>query len=75
MRSALNHLPDAHREALLLVGVQSLSYEKAARICGIAVGTMKSRVSRARAFLLGYLRMDAADGLGVDARMLAAMPG
>jgi len=36
------------REALLLVGAQGLSYEEAAAICDIPVGTMKARVSRAR---------------------------
>ncbi|GBR25394.1 DNA-directed RNA polymerase sigma-E/Sigma-24/FecI [Kozakia baliensis NRIC 0488] len=41
-------LPDIFREALILVGAQELSYEEAAQICGVAVGTMKARVSRAR---------------------------
>jgi RNA polymerase sigma-70 factor (ECF subfamily) len=36
------------REALLLVGASGLGYEQAAAICGCAVGTVKSRVSRAR---------------------------
>ncbi len=36
------------REALILVGAQGLSYEEAARICGVPPGTMKARVSRAR---------------------------
>ncbi|QNT78587.1 sigma factor [Entomobacter blattae] len=36
------------REALILVGGQQLSYEEAARICGIGIGTFKARVSRAR---------------------------
>jgi RNA polymerase sigma-70 factor, ECF subfamily len=39
------------REAIILVGAQELSYEEAARICAIPVGTMKARVSRARAQL------------------------
>ncbi|AQS89207.1 RNA polymerase subunit sigma-24 [Neoasaia chiangmaiensis] len=41
-------LPDILREALILVGAQELSYEEAARVCDVAVGTMKARVSRAR---------------------------
>jgi RNA polymerase sigma-70 factor (ECF subfamily) len=36
------------REALVLVGAQGLSHEEAAAICGVPVGTMKARVSRAR---------------------------
>ncbi len=41
-------LPPLLREALVLVGAQELSYEEAASICGVPVGTMKARVSRAR---------------------------
>ncbi|WP_419731243.1 sigma-70 family RNA polymerase sigma factor [Lichenicola sp.] len=41
-------LPPLLREALVLVGAQELSHEEAATICGVPVGTMKARVSRAR---------------------------
>jgi RNA polymerase sigma-70 factor (ECF subfamily) len=41
-------LPPLLREALVLVGAQGLSYEEAAVICGVPVGTIKARVSRAR---------------------------
>jgi RNA polymerase sigma-70 factor (ECF subfamily) len=41
-------LPPLLREALVLVGAQELSYDEAAVICGVPVGTMKARVSRAR---------------------------
>lgn len=41
-------LPPLLREALVLVGAQQLTHEEAARICGVPVGTMKARVSRAR---------------------------
>ena len=41
-------LPPLLREALVLVGAQELSHEEAAAICGVPVGTMKARVSRAR---------------------------
>ena len=47
-RAALRKLPDQHREALILVGAAGLSYEEAAEICGCALGTIKSRVNRAR---------------------------
>jgi RNA polymerase sigma-70 factor (ECF subfamily) len=48
LRRALGMLPDEQREALILIGAGGLSYEEAAEICGAAVGTIKSRVSRAR---------------------------
>ena len=44
-------LPPSLREALLLVGAQELSHEEAAAICGVPAGTMRARVSRARAQL------------------------
>jgi RNA polymerase sigma-70 factor (ECF subfamily) len=54
-RAALDRLAPDHREALILVGASGLSYEEAARLCGCAVGTMKSRVNRARAKLAEML--------------------
>lgn len=48
LRRALAMLPDDQREALILIGAGGLSYEEASQICGVAVGTVKSRVSRAR---------------------------
>ena len=48
LRSALARLPEDQREALILVGASGFSYEEAAEICGCAVGTIKSRVNRAR---------------------------
>jgi len=48
LRNALARLPDDQREALILVGASGFSYEEAAGICGCAVGTIKSRVNRAR---------------------------
>ena len=50
-RTALAKLKDEQREALLLVGASGFSYEEAAQMCGVAVGTMKSRTNRARAQL------------------------
>jgi RNA polymerase sigma-70 factor (ECF subfamily) len=48
LRMALAALPTDQREALILVGAGGMSYEEAAAICNCAVGTVKSRVSRAR---------------------------
>lgn len=51
----LAKLPPAQREALLLVAGQGMTYEAAAALLGTQTGTMKSRVSRARAFLAAAL--------------------
>ncbi|MBC9178374.1 sigma-70 family RNA polymerase sigma factor [Pseudoroseomonas ludipueritiae] len=48
---ALQTLPLPQREALILVGAHGLSHEEAAIICAVPVGTVKARVSRARAAL------------------------
>ncbi|MEZ5938537.1 MAG: sigma-70 family RNA polymerase sigma factor [Hyphomonadaceae bacterium] len=48
IRNAMNLLSADQREALILVGAGGMSYEEAASVCGCAVGTVKSRVSRAR---------------------------
>ncbi len=55
-REALKALPPEQREALILVGASGFSYEEAARICGCAVGTIKSRVNRARGRLAEILQ-------------------
>ena len=55
LQQALRKLPDEHREALILVGAAGLTYEEAAQICGCALGTIKSRVNRARTRLLKIL--------------------
>ena len=55
VRHALRHLSDDHREAIVLVGASGMSYDEAAEICGVAVGTMKSRVNRARGALENVL--------------------
>ena len=54
-RAAMAKLAPDHREALILVGASGMSYEEAAQVCGCAVGTMKSRVNRARGRLADLL--------------------
>ena len=54
-------LPTEQREALILVGAGGFAYEEAAEICGCAVGTVKSRVSRARRALQAILEEGAYD--------------
>lgn len=46
--AALDQLPEEQKSLLLLVGVEDFSYEEAARILGVPVGTVMSRLSRAR---------------------------
>lgn len=55
--AAFDMLNDEQREALVLVGAGGFSYEEAAETCGVAVGTIKSRVNRARKQLVEILQM------------------
>jgi RNA polymerase sigma-70 factor, ECF subfamily len=50
-KRAFQLLSDDHREVLMLIGAAGLSYEEVAEICQCAIGTIKSRVNRARAKL------------------------
>jgi RNA polymerase sigma-70 factor, ECF subfamily len=68
LRIALAKLPEDQREAIILVGASGFSYEEAAEICSVAVGTIKSRVNRARARLAILLHMNEGELLGKDAR-------
>jgi RNA polymerase sigma-70 factor (ECF subfamily) len=57
-RKALTKLPAEQREVLTLIGASGLSYEEAAAICEVEIGTIKSRLSRARSRLIRLLGMD-----------------
>lgn len=70
---ALATLPADQREALVLVGAAGFSYEEAAAVCGCAVGTIKSRVSRARAHLAEVLGLTGDDAMTGDPRMEAVV--
>ena len=72
-RAALAKLPPDQREALLLVGASGFSYEEAAAICECAVGTIKSRVNRARTRLAELLAINGADDFGPDQSTRAIM--
>ena len=65
-RKALTSLSEDQREALLLVGAEGFSYEEAAEIAGCAVGTVKSRVNRARARLAEQMSVGSAEDLGPE---------
>jgi RNA polymerase sigma-70 factor (ECF subfamily) len=62
-REAFAQLSDEQREALLLVGASGFSYEEAAEMCGVAVGTVKSRTNRARLRLAELMHIDEDDAL------------
>ncbi|WP_425350228.1 RNA polymerase sigma factor [Phyllobacterium phragmitis] len=66
-RKALDQLPPDQREAIILIGASGFAYEEAAEICGCAVGTIKSRVSRARARLQELLGVSGESDYGPDA--------
>ena len=66
-RAALETLPEDQREAIILIGASGFSYEEAAEICSCAVGTIKSRVSRARSRLQEILKVSGEADYGPDA--------
>jgi RNA polymerase sigma-70 factor, ECF subfamily len=67
LQDALKQLHDDQREALILVCAAGMSYEEAAEIAGCAVGTIKSRVNRARAKLGEIMGIASAEEFGPDA--------
>ena len=66
-KGALETLPEDQREAIILIGASGFSYEEAAEICGCAVGTIKSRVNRARTKLQELLNISGEGDYGPDA--------
>ena len=67
LKIALSKLPNDQREALILVGASGFSYEEAAEICKVAVGTVKSRVNRGRSRLAELLSLSTDETFGADA--------
>lgn len=73
---AFQRLTDEQREALVLVAVEGFSYRDAAEMCGCAVGTIKSRVNRARRTLAVLMDMENQGTLDfTDARTAAVLSG
>lgn len=58
---AFAELTSEQREALMLVGAMGFSYEEAAETCGVAIGTIKSRVNRGRLRLVELLELNEED--------------
>jgi len=79
LTNALAKLPEDQREAIVLVGASGFSYEEAAEICGCAVGTIKSRVNRARNRLGQLLQLEVQhqihQGGKSSTELVAAKPG
>jgi RNA polymerase sigma-70 factor (ECF subfamily) len=61
LKEAIAQLPAEQRSTLLLVALEDLTYEEAARVTGVPVGTVRSRLSRARQMLIGVV-----NGLSLD---------
>jgi RNA polymerase sigma-70 factor (ECF subfamily) len=61
LQSAMERLPEEQRTTLILVALEDMSYEEAARVTGVPVGTVRSRLSRARHALIRMV-----DGLTMD---------
>lgn len=74
LHGALQQLPNDQREALILIGASGLSYEEAATICRCAIGTMKSRVNRARNRLAEILSIHSSREIGRDGDWQIAEP-
>tara|TARA_R110002072_G_scaffold103347_7_gene226804 strand:- start:340 stop:942 length:603 start_codon:yes stop_codon:yes gene_type:complete len=72
IKHALAELPDEQREALILVGAGGFSYEEAAEVCGCAVGTIKSRVNRARIALTRLMERTTDSKRNVEDALTAA---
>lgn len=74
MQDALAELPEDQREAIIMVGAAGFSYDEAAEVAGVAAGTIKSRVSRARkrlAELIGDAEGQAGEGATGDPALIA----
>jgi RNA polymerase sigma-70 factor (ECF subfamily) len=66
LEAALARLPQEQREAILLIGAEGMAYEEAAELLGVKVGTIKSRVNRARNRLAELMGLSGADGIASD---------
>ncbi len=75
LKTALQQLPEDQREALILVGASGFSYEEAAEICKVAIGTIKSRVNRARNKLSELLQIESTNDFKADINLQGVMGG
>ena len=73
LQAALSRLSVEQREALLLVAAEGVSYEDAAQICGTNIGTIKSRINRARTRLAELMDFSSEEDLGSDRLVRASL--
>ena len=71
-RRALTMLPVEQREVLTLIGASGLSYEEAAEVCEVGIGTIKSRLSRGRAKLVDILGLEETSDLPIERKVRRA---
>ena len=64
VRAGMDELPTALREVVILCALEEMSYEQAARVLAVPVGTVRSRLHRAKARLAGLLRREMANTEG-----------
>ncbi|MBT0959102.1 RNA polymerase sigma factor [Alphaproteobacteria bacterium KMM 3653] len=74
-KHAFDLLPDEQREALILVGASGFTYDEAAETCGVAPGTIKSRVNRARAKLTELLKLEEDEAMELTDTATTAVVG
>jgi len=75
MRTALMKLSVEHRESLILIEAEGLSYEEAAQVCGVTTGTIQRRVHRAWESLPQLLAVQAMEDLAPDRMTQAELQG
>jgi RNA polymerase sigma-70 factor, ECF subfamily len=68
LQAAIRALPDSYREVLILCGIENKSYEEAAAILACAVGTVRSRLHRAKLYLARKLTRDASRKLATKGK-------
>jgi RNA polymerase sigma-70 factor (ECF subfamily) len=69
LERAIQRLPEEQRTMLLLIGLEGMSYEEVAQVCGVPIGTVRSRVSRAREALRQMLELKEATAAARNRRV------
>ena len=72
LERALARLPDEQREVILLVGLEEMSYQEAAQVLGVPVGTVRSRLSRGREALRRLMDLPEKSGKASEVRLQTA---